>query len=117
MRHLKKGRKFSRKRDQRRALLKSLAANLIICEKIITTPAKAKEARKLVERLITKAKKQNLQALRELKKYLPEKAVKKLYFELVPLYKERRGGYTRIVRLLNRRIKDGSEQAILELIK
>jgi large subunit ribosomal protein L17 len=117
MRHLKKGKKFSRKRDQRRALLKNLAAQVILKEKIITTPARAKEARKVVERLITIAKKQNLAALRELKRYLPARAVKKAYFELAPLYQKRHGGYTRIVRLLKRRIKDNSEQAILELVK
>ena len=105
MKHLKKGRKFHRKRDQRKALLKSLAANLIIHEKIKTTLEKAKETKITVEKLITIAKKQDLVSLRNLKKKLPEKAANKLYYELAPLFANRKGGYTRIIKTSERRVR------------
>lgn len=117
MRHLKEGKKFHRKRDQRRALLKGLAANLIIHGKITTTLSKAKETKKLIERLITIAKKQNLTSLRRIKAMLPEKASNKLYYEIAPLYTERSGGYTRIIRTSLSRKRDGTDLAILTFIK
>ncbi|MDD2678029.1 MAG: 50S ribosomal protein L17 [Candidatus Paceibacterota bacterium] len=117
MRHLKKTKKFHRKTDQRKALLRSLAANLILKEKIKTTLPKAKETKKITEKLITIAKKQNLSALRKLKQALPEKAANKLYYEIAPLYKNRAGGYTRIIKTSQRKIKDASSLAILELVK
>lgn len=117
MRHLKKGKKLHRKRDQRKALLKSLAANLILQERIKTTPIKAKQAKSKIEKLITIAKKQNLTALRRIKEYLPEKAANKLYYEIAPLYKDRKGGYTRIIKTSIKRIRDASPLVILELIK
>jgi large subunit ribosomal protein L17 len=117
MKHLKKGRKFHRKRDQRKALLKSLAANLILQEKIQTTLEKAKETKIIVEKLITLAKKQDLAALRNLKKKLPEKAANKVYYEIAPLYKKRRGGYTRIIKTAKRKVRDASLIVILELVE
>ncbi|MDD4994452.1 MAG: 50S ribosomal protein L17 [Candidatus Pacebacteria bacterium] len=117
MKHLKKGRKFHRKRDQRKALLKSLAANLILQEKIQTTLEKAKETKIIVEKLITLAKKQDLAALRSLKKKLPEKAANKVYYEIAPLYKKRRGGYTRIIKTAKRKVRDASLIVILELVE
>ena len=117
MRHLKKGKKFHRKRDQRKALLKGLAANLILKERIKTTSVKAKEAKSKVEKLITLAKKQNLTALRSIKKNLPEKAANKLYYEIAPLYKDRKGGYTRIIKTSIKKVRDASPLVILELIK
>jgi len=117
MKHLKKGRKFHRQRDQRKALLKSLAANLILQERIKTTLEKAKETRIVVEKLITIAKKQNLNSLRNLKKKLPEKAANKLYYEIAPLYQERRGGYARIIRMAKRKIRDASPVVILEFVE
>jgi large subunit ribosomal protein L17 len=117
MKHLKKGRKFHRKRDQRKALLKSLAANLILRERIKTTLEKAKETKMVVEKLITLAKKQNLAALRNLKKKLPEKAANKIYYEIAPLYKKRRGGYTRIIKTAERKVRDASLIVILELVE
>lgn len=115
MRHQKKGRKLSRQRGQRRALLKSLAANLILKEKIKTTEAKAKEVRPLVEKLITKSKRQNLSSIRYLARYLPVKARKKI-IELGKGYQERPGGYTRIIKLGPRK-GDGAKMAIIELVK
>jgi len=117
MKHLKKGKKFHRKRDQRKALLKSLAANLILKEKIKTTSAKAKEAKSKVEKLITIAKKQNIVALRRLKENLPEKAANKLYYEIAPLYKDRKGGYTRIIKTSMKKVRDASPLVILEFVK
>ncbi len=117
MKHLKKGKKFHRKRDQRKALLKGLAANLILKERIKTTSVKAKEARSKVERLITIAKKQNIVALRRVKENLPEKAANKLYYEIAPLYKDRKGGYTRIIKTSIRKVRDASPLVILEFVK
>jgi len=117
MKHLKKGKKFHRKRDQRKALLKGLAANLILKERIKTTSIKAKEAKSKVEKLITIAKKQNIVALRRVKENLPEKAANKLYYEIAPLYKDRKGGYTRIIKTSIRKIRDASPLVILEFVK
>lgn len=117
MNHSKKGRKLGRKRDQRRALLKSLAASLILKEKIKTTEAKAKEVRPYVEKLITKSRiTNNLSVIRYLSRYLPEEARKKIVAEIGPRYQERPGGYTRIVKLGLRKT-DGAKMAIIELVK
>ncbi len=117
MRHLKKGKKFHRKTDQRKALLKGLVANLVIRGKITTTLSKAKETKKKIERLITIAKKQDLTSLKRIKAALPDKASKKLYYEIASLYSKRQGGYTRIVKTSLRRKRDSSDLVILELIK
>jgi len=100
MRHRKKGKTLDRKRGPRKALLRSLATDLILYEKIKTTEAKAKAVKPLVERLITKGKSGDLHAKRELLKYLYlENAAKKVIEELGPRYKARKGGYTRIIKL------------------
>jgi len=117
MKHLKKGKKFHRKKDQRKALLKGLAANLILKERIKTTSVKAKETKSKVEKLITIAKKQNIVALRRVKENLPEKAANKLYYEIAPLYKDRKGGYTRIIKTSIRKVRDASPLVILEFVK
>ena len=117
MKHLKKGKKFHRKRDQRKALLKGLAANLVLKKRIKTTLVKAKEAKSKVEKLITIAKKQNIVALRRVKEDLPEKAANKLYYEIAPLYKDRKGGYTRIIKTSIRKVRDASPLVILEFVK
>lgn len=116
MRHLKSGRKFHRKKGQRKALLKSLIANLVIREKIETTEAKAKEIKPMVERLITIAKKQNLAALRILLSRLNKKAAQKLYYQIAPRYLSRNGGYLRIIKAGKIRKNDGSKMAIIEFI-
>jgi len=117
MKHLKKGKKFHRKKDQRKALLKGLAANLVLKERIKTTLVKAKEAKSKVEKLITIARKQNIVALRRVKENLPEKAANKLYYEIAPLYKDRKGGYTRIIKTSIRKVRDASPLVILEFVK
>ncbi len=116
MKHLKKGRKLGRKKDERKALLKSLAASLILKERITTTQAKAKELRPFVEKLITKSRENKLASTRYLARYLSEKARKKIRIEIGPRYQERKGGYTRIIKTIPRK-KDGAEMAIIELVK
>ncbi len=116
MKKLKKGRKFSRKRDQRRALLKSLATSLFLKEKIKTTEARAKEISRFAEKYITKAKKGDLASRRLLLRYFSKNVVKKLIEEIGPRYKERKGGYTRIIKLGIRK-SDGAKIAIIELVK
>lgn len=107
-------RKFGRDRKVRTALYKSLATALIDHGQIKTTTAKAKSLARVVERLITLAKRENLNARRELLGHVGEKAVKKLMSEIVRANADRKGGYTRIIRLGQRR-SDGAEMAIVEL--
>jgi len=116
MRKLKKGRKLSRKRDQRKALLKSLARALFLTEKIKTTEAKAKELRPFAEKIITTAKKQDLSSRRILVKYFSKDLAKKIVDQICLKYKNRKGGYTRIIKLGPRK-DDGARMAIIELVK
>lgn len=119
MNHCKKGRKLARKRDQRKALLKIMASNLILKEKIKTTEAKAKEVRPFVEKLITKsrmAENKKMTTAKYLANYLPKASRKKIIEEIGPRYKERSGGYTRIVKVGLRKT-DGAKMAIIELVK
>ena len=116
MRKRKKGRKLSRERDQRKALLKMLASELFLKEKIKTTEAKAKEISSSTDKFITKAKKGNLHSRRLLLRFFSPQIVKKLIEDLAPRYKERKGGYTRIIKLGPRK-SDGAKMAIIELIK
>jgi large subunit ribosomal protein L17 len=115
MRHKKKGRKFHRERNVRRAFLKALIFNFIVREKIRTTEARAKELRPLVEKLITRAKIDNLANRRLLVARIGKTAAKKLFEKIAPKYKERNGGYTRIVKL-PRRKSDASKMAIIEFV-
>ncbi len=116
MKNLKKGRKFGRKKDQRKALLKSLATSLILKERIKTTEAKAKELRPFIEKLITKSYQGKLSSIRDLSRYLPTEARKKITTQIGPRYIERKGGYTRIVKVGLRK-SDGASMAIIELVK
>ncbi|MBU4350821.1 50S ribosomal protein L17 [Candidatus Parcubacteria bacterium] len=111
-----KGRQLSLKKDQRNALLKILAGNVILKERIKTTKAKAKEVAPFIEKLITRAKKQDLNSRRILRSLVSEKAATKLFKELGPRYLQRKGGYTRIIKL-GPRFSDSSQMAILELVK
>lgn len=116
MRKRKKGRKLSRKKDQRKALLKALAGALFLKEKIKTTEARAKEISGICEKFITRAKKGDLASRRTLSKFLSPKVVKKLLDEIVPRFKDRKGGYTRIIKLGQRK-SNGAKMALIELIK
>ncbi len=115
MKHCKKGRKLNRKRDQRKALLRNLTVSLILKEKIKTTEAKAKELRPFAEKLITKSKKANLATIKNLARVLPAEARKKLIGPIALRFKDRAGGYTRIIKL-NPRRTDGAKMAIIELV-
>ena len=116
MRHLAKGRKFGRKRGERRAFLRGLAANLIVRRRIRTTEARAKEVRGLVERCITYGKRQNLAGLRLLLEKLPKVAAYAVYHDLAPKYQDRRGGYTRVTKLAKPRRHDASKMATIEFV-
>ena len=110
-------RKFHLKKGRRKLFFKKIASNLVLKEGIDTTVARAKEIRPIVERLITIAKKQNLASLRILYSKLPEDSAKKLYYDIAPKYKERRGGYLRIVKKSKNRKRDGAPLAHIEFIK
>lgn len=116
MRKRKKNRKLSRKRDQRKALLKSLLRELFLKEKIKTTLAKAKEVARLAEKEITLAKRGNLHSRRLLAKKFSPTLLKKIMNDIGPRYKEKVGGYTRIIKLGQRK-SDGAQMALLILIK
>lgn len=116
MRHQKNKITLDRKTAGRRSLLANLVESLVLFEKIKTTKAKAKALRPLVEKLITKAKKNNLAARREIASVLYTKnVVNKLMEKLGPRYLDRKGGYTRITNL-NNRVGDGAEEAVIELV-
>ena len=106
MRHRLKGRKLNRTSAHRKAMFKNLAASLIKYEQIITTVPKAKDLRPIVEKLITIAKKGTLHARRQLISKLPKDAnISKLFNELPERYKNRAGGYVRILKKGMRMIK------------
>ena len=116
--HHNKNRKLGRPRDQRKALLKSLALALIDKEKITTTEAKAKELRPFIEKLVSKAKEKTLASHRAVISGLfnQEKAAKKLVSEIAPRYEKRAGGYTRVLKLSARRKGDASKMAVIEFV-
>jgi large subunit ribosomal protein L17 len=116
MKKRRKGRKLNRTKDQRKALLKSLARELVLKERIKTTEAKAKELSGFLEKKITKAKADNLASRRTLLKYFSPSLVKRLVEEIAPRYKDRKGGYTRIIKM-GPRESDGARIAIIELVK
>jgi large subunit ribosomal protein L17 len=116
MRHRVKGRKFNRTASHRAALLRSLATSLLKYKRIKTTLAKAKEAKSFVEAIITKARKNDLAARRHVLSIIHDKdVVKELFGEIISKIGERPGGYTRVIKLGNRR-GDAAEVAILELV-
>jgi len=133
MRHLKSGRKLGRNAAHRRALLRNLAWALFEHERITTTVAKAKELRRFVEPIITLARKNTLHARRLVLARLGGKKrvwitdkdgheievnlFQKLFTEIAPRYRDRPGGYTRIIKLTKRRLGDAAPTAIIELIK
>jgi large subunit ribosomal protein L17 len=115
-RHANAGRKLSRNSSHRKALLGNLVRAVILEERIRTTTPKAKEARKLVERVITKARQGTLAARRVVHKTVRDQAaLAKLFETIAPRFKERPGGYTRIVHVDNR-VGDNAPMAILELV-
>lgn len=117
MRHHSTQRKFNRKAGVRRALLSSLVESLVLKEKIVTTEAKAKELRKVVEPLITKGKANTLTARRDIIARVQgrERVAKKIIDTLAPRYQERRGGYTRVTKVF-KKSADARKLALIEFV-
>ncbi len=119
MRHHNKNRKFGRNADGRRALLRSLALSLVRYGRIKTTEAKAKELRPFIEKLVTKARdaKENLSTRRSIISTFMNRneEAKKLIEEIAPKYKDRNGGYTRILKLPQRQ-GDAAKMALIEFV-
>ena len=116
MRHRVKGRKLNRTASHRKATLASLAQALFMEDRIVTTVAKAKELRPYAEKLISKARKGDLHSRREVLKHLKRKdVVDRLMHDVAPSFKDRNGGYTRIVKLGFRK-SDAADIALIELV-
>jgi large subunit ribosomal protein L17 len=116
MRHLKQGRKLGRTSAHRKALLRNLATALLEHERILTTEPKAKELRRVADKLVTLGKRGNLHARRQALQVVQSNAVvQKLFNEIAPRFAERQGGYTRILRL-GYRPGDAAAMAVIELV-
>ena len=116
MRHQRVAKKFGRSTKHRKMLMRSLVTNLILAESIKTTLPKAKEARKLAEKLVTIARKGDLAARRLAASRLTQpKAVKKLFDKIVPGLEGRNGGYTRILKLFTRK-GDAAKMVLLQWV-
>jgi large subunit ribosomal protein L17 len=116
MRHLKAGRQLSRNSAHRWALMRNLITALLREEKIQTTDPKAKELRRWVDRVITLGKRGSLHARRQALGIVQDKAVvRKLFDTIAPRFKERPGGYTRIIKLGIRR-GDAAHMSLIELV-
>lgn len=111
-------RKLGRDNKHRRSMLANQTKDVIMNEKIVTTETRAKEVRKFVDKMITYGKNGSLVSRRKALAFLQNdtEAVKKVFEELAPRYKDRNGGYTRILKLSERRGDDALE-VILELVK
>ena len=116
MRHQVKGKILDRKKEPREMMLRNLAASIIMYEKVKTTEAKAKAVKPFVEKIITISKENNLTSRRRLLSILPQKlAVKKALEVLGKRYENKKGGYTRIVKLICRP-GDGAKMVQIELV-
>ena len=119
MRHLVKGRKLNRTSSHRSALMSNLSISLIKHKRIVTTEPKAKELRRFIERLITYAKKDNLHGRRlimsKIKGSLKKEVANTLIHDIAPNYSDRNGGYTRIIKLANRK-NDDAAMSIIEFV-
>ena len=117
MRHLKSGAKLGRNSSHRKAMFRNLVTSLLDHERVQTTDAKAKEVRKLADKMITLGKRGDLHARRQAAAVIRDNTVtQKLFDELAERYKERPGGYTRIVKLGHRR-GDSASISIIELVE
>lgn len=117
MRHNKAGRTLGRNSSHRSAMMRNLVTSLIAHEKITTTDARAKELRKLADRLITLGKRSDLHARRQALAVIRDrKVVAKLFDQVGPRYKDRPGGYTRIYKLGNR-LGDNAALSQIELVE
>lgn len=117
MRHNVDGRKFGRNTSHRAAMFRNMANSLILEEQVVTTAEKAKEVRRVVDGLITMAKRGTPHSSRLLfDRTRDDAVVSKMVVELAERYKNRAGGYTRVLRLAERRWGDAAEMAVLELV-
>ena len=119
MRHQKRGRKFNRTASHRRAMMSNLASALILHKRIQTTDAKGKELRGFVERLVTYAKQGDVHGRRLIQKKIQGKRAKQisniLIHDIAPTYENRNGGYTRIIKLNNRK-NDNASVSLIEFV-
>lgn len=116
MRHRVSGRHFSRTANQRKALLRGLIASLLEHQRIETTLARAKEVKKLAERIVTLGIKGDLNSKRIALSHVPNrKAIAKLFGEIAPRFAGRNGGYLRLIRTRNR-VNDAAPMAVLEFV-
>jgi len=116
MRHRKSGRKLGRTSEHRKAMLRNMVTSLFEHERIVTTVPKAKEARRVADKMITLAKRGDLHARRQASSYIQSRdVVAKLFDAIRTQYAERPGGYTRIIQT-GTRICDAAPMAILELV-
>ncbi|MBI5042395.1 MAG: 50S ribosomal protein L17 [Nitrospirae bacterium] len=116
MRHRVGGRQLGRNTSHRRALFRTLVTSVLDKEKIETTVEKAKEIRPMVEKMITFGKRGDLNSRRIAASFISTRdVVKKLFDTIAPRFKDRNGGYTRIIRT-RRRVGDGAEMAVIELL-
>ena len=116
MRHAKTHRKFNRRSDHRHAMLANLAASLIKHEQIVTTLPKAKDLRPVVEKLVTMGKRGGLHARRQAIAQMRDIAMVKKLFEVIgPRYKDRNGGYTRVLKA-GFRYGDSAAVAVIEFV-
>jgi len=116
MRHHSNVRKFGLETNQRHAMMRSLARNLIRDQRIKTTTAKAKELRPFVEKLVTRAKAGTIAGRRLVNARIQSPEETKILFDTIaPKYKTRNGGYTRIIRMPNRDL-DGAPMSLIEFV-
>ncbi|MCP3851536.1 MAG: 50S ribosomal protein L17 [Gammaproteobacteria bacterium] len=116
MRHRKVGRKLGRTTSHRKAMLRNIVTSLLEHERIVTTVPKAKETRRMAEKMITLGKRGDLHAMRQALAYIRSKdVVAKLFNELSEQYADRKGGYTRIIKTGTRN-GDAAPMAIIELV-
>lgn len=117
MRHGNSGRRLGRTTSHREAMFRNLVTSFLNHEKITTTDAKAKEIRSVAEKMITLGKRGDLHSLRQAASYIREKSiVTKLFTTIAPRYKDRQGGYTRIVKLGIRQ-GDAAPVSMIELVE
>ncbi len=117
MRHGVDGRKFGRNTSHRLAMFRNMANSVISQEQVVTSVQKAKEVRRVVDRLITLGKQGTPHAMRlAFDRTRDDRVVKKLFTVLAERYKTRAGGYTRVLKVADRRWGDAAEMAVLELV-
>ena len=119
MRHLVKGRKLNRTSSHRKSLMSNMSCSLVKHKRIITTEPKAKELRSFIERLVTYAKKGDVHGrrliMRKIKGKLKKEISNLLIHEIAPNYMDRNGGYTRIIKLNNRK-NDNARMSLIEFV-